>query len=304
MIFVHKSGMIDMILQYIVIKKQSCYRSGFMNKNILTNTAKGTVIGASMLIPGVSGGTTAIILGIYDKLISSVSSFFKNPKKNLVFLGSIAVGGIIGLLLFAKAILFLINAWEIPMLYLFIGAVLGSVPLLFQQAGLKRLTPGAIIFPLIGIGIVALMALLPKDLFNVDAASPMLYVMLFIGGIFISIALILPGISTSYMLLILGIYQPTLNAIETMNFPFIACLGIGILAGIILCTKVLETAMNKFPQPTYLIIIGFVLGSLKDVFPGVPTGIDIPMSILTLLVGCSVVYYITKRFDFTDNPAE
>lgn len=275
-----------------------------MNKSILTNAAKGTVIGASMLIPGVSGGTTAIILGIYDKLISAVSSFFKNPKKNLIFLGSVAVGGIIGLLLFAKAILFLINAWEMPMLYLFIGAVLGSVPLLFQQAGLKKLTPGAIIFPLIGIGFVALMALLPKDLFNVDSASPMLYIMLFIGGIFISIALILPGISTSYMLLILGIYQPTLNAIENMNIPFIACLGVGILVGIIVCTKGLETALNKFPQPTYLIIIGFVLGSLKDVFPGLPTGMNIPMCILTLVIGCVVIYYITKRFDFADSPAE
>lgn len=271
-----------------------------MNKNILTNAAKGTVIGAAMLIPGVSGGTTAIILGIYDKLISAVSSFFKSPKKNLIFLGSVAAGGAAGLLLFAKAILFLINAWEVPMLYLFIGAVLGSVPLLFRQAGVKRLTLGAVIFPLVGLGIVALMALLPKDLFCVDAASPLLYLTLFIGGVFISAALILPGISTSYMLLILGIYQPTLNAIETANIPFIACLGLGILAGVILCTKLLEAALNKYPQPAYFIIIGFVLGSLKDVFPGVPTGTELAISVFALLTGCAVICYITRKFGSAD----
>lgn len=271
-----------------------------MKKTFIADAAKGAVIGASMMIPGVSGGTTAIILGIYDKLISSVSSFFKNPKKNLLFLATVGVGGVAGLLLFSKVILFLLDWLEKPMMFLFIGAVLGSIPLLIKQAGLKRVTPGAVGFPLVGIGFVALMALIPENLFTVDTQSPMMLMLLCVAGIFISIALILPGISTSYMLLILGIYQPTLNAIETLNLPFIFCLGIGILAGIILCTKVLETALNRFPQATYLIIIGFVLASLKDVFPGIPAGADLPLSIFTFILGAVTIYLITKHFETTE----
>lgn len=266
-----------------------------MKMKLPINLFKGAVIGASMIIPGVSGGTTAIILGIYDRLISSVSSFFKSPKMNFVFLASVCAGGALGALFFSKLVLFLLGIAEIPMMFLFIGAVLGSLPLLCRQAGLKHFTAGCIGFPLTGIAFVALMSMLPENLFVVDIHSPAAFALIFAAGMLISLALILPGISTSYMLLILGIYQPTLTAIEELNLAFIFCLGSGIFAGVIFCTKALESALNRFPQAMYLIIIGFVIASLKDVFPGLPSRTDLSLTAAALFIGCAAVYFITRR---------
>ena len=94
----------------------------------LRNFISGIIIGAAMLIPGVSGGTTAIILGVYDRLVAAVASFFKDVKKNIIFLAVLAVGGVIGLLGFSKLLLKLVELWEVPMLLLFIGATSGSFP--------------------------------------------------------------------------------------------------------------------------------------------------------------------------------
>lgn len=264
--------------------------------NLPINFIKGVVIGASMIVPGVSGGTTAIILGIYDRLISAVGSFFKSPKKNFLFLAAVCAGGASGLLMFSRLILILLELAKMPMTFLFIGAVVGSLPLLLRRAEIKRFSFGCIGFPLLGIGFAALTSLLPENLFAFDVQAPAALAGLFAAGIFISLALILPGISTSYMLLILGIYQPTLNAIEQMNLPFIFCLGAGILTGVILCTKALEAALNRFPQATYLIIIGFVIASVKDVFPGLPSNADLPLSAAAFFIGCVGIYFVTNKF--------
>ena len=117
---------------------------------------------------------------------------------------------------------------------------------------------------------------MPKDLFQ-NAMEPSLFsiVMLFVAGLIAAIALVLPGISLSYMLLLLGMYDETMRAISELYMPYLLPLGIGTIAGILLTTKLLEKAMNRYPQPTYLIILGFMFGSLSELFPGIPTGADL-----------------------------
>ena len=117
------------------------------------NFVYGVVIGAAMLIPGVSGGTTAIILGIYDQLVAAVASFFKDIKKNFLFLIVIALGGVAGILLFSKLLLRLISLWEVPMLFLFIGATSGSFPLLVRKSR-EGFRLSSILFLLLGFALV------------------------------------------------------------------------------------------------------------------------------------------------------
>ncbi|MDF2685874.1 MAG: hypothetical protein K0S55_1055, partial [Clostridia bacterium] len=123
-------------------------------KKIFIEAGKGVVTGASMLIPGVSGGTMAIILGYYNNLISSVSSFFKDPKKNFFTLLIYCGGAGIGILLFAKMLLFVTNTFPMPMMYLFTGAVIGSVPMLYRKTGLKVFPLFKAIFLFMGIAVV------------------------------------------------------------------------------------------------------------------------------------------------------
>lgn len=255
----------------------------------------GLIIGVSMLIPGVSGGTVALICGIYYKLIAAVDTFFEKPKENFKFLLSVAMGGIIGILVFSKLILLTYNTYKTPMVYLFMGAVLGSIPLLIKSAGVKKIDLKTITYPLLGIVIVLLLECLPKDLFIINADGLAEYLVIFLIGIVLATALVLPGISFSYMLLILGLYEQTLGAIETVNIVFLFAMGTGVLLGIFLTAKIIRIILRKYPKQTYLVIIGFVIASIKDVFPGIPYGTELLVSALLLLGSFYTIYKISNK---------
>lgn len=112
-----------------------------MKKTMLTGL-KGMIVGGTMLVPGVSGGSMAMILGIYDQLIMAVSSFRRAPGRNFRFLLMFSLGGGLGMLLFARPLLQLIEAYPMEMLYFFLGAVAGGVPLIYSQARTQALPGG------------------------------------------------------------------------------------------------------------------------------------------------------------------
>ncbi len=269
-----------------------------MKKHILLiDTLKGIFIGACMLVPGVSGGTTAIILDVYDKLIGAVSSFFKNPKKNFIILLTIGGGAILGIIIFSRLILFIVTKFEFISMYLFFGAILGSIPLIYRKSGVKKFSISLLIYPILGSGIAFATGLIPKGFFNLTNESSFKdYLYIIIAGIVLSIALVLPGISVSYMLLILGIYELTLLAIENFQILFLAMLILGTVIGIVLSTKILEIVMNNYPKYTYLTILGFVLISLREIIPGIPSGINIFWCLLTMFIGFYSVYFSTRFF--------
>lgn len=255
---------------------------------------KGLFIGGTMMVPGVSGGSMAMILGIYDRLISSIASFRKSPKKNALFLIKFCIGAVIGIALFAKFVITpLLHTFELPVSYFFLGTVAGGVPMIYKTAGVKKLNYSAICYPIIGIILVLLIAIIPEGLFApVEAFSIWNVLLQILGGFIIAVALILPGISVSQMLLMLGLFEPLMSAIDSFKLlPFLP-LGIGILVGSLVCAKFMERAMEKFPQPTYLIVFGFLLGSLPELFPGFPVGWDIAICVLTFVLGFCFIYFL------------
>lgn len=264
------------------------------DNNLLT-ALKGLIIGGTMLVPGVSGGSMAMILGIYDRLISSVSSFMKNKKGNLIFLMIFSMGGILGILVFASPLLQLIERYPMPMLYFFIGAVAGGVPLIVRQSGARRLTWRITGYIILGLIAVSALGLLPPDLFNAENSAGVTgFLLLLIAGFVTAAALVLPGISVSYLLLLLGLYDRTMNAISTLHLPFLLPLGIGLVLGIVLITRALERAMAAHPHPSYFIILGFLLGSVFEIFPGVPQGLALPVCILTFAAGFSAIFFLSR----------
>jgi len=147
----------------------------------------------------------------------------------------------------------------------------------------------------VGFLIAYLITLFPEGMLSFDGDSMLIsIVILFIAGVFIAIALVLPGISASYVLLLLGIYNLTLMAIKSMNLLFLMPLTIGVLAGTFLTAGILEREMNRHPQFTYMLIIGFMLGSLVEVFPGLPGGMTIIPCIVTFAAGFGVIYSVGR----------
>ena len=122
---------------------------------------KGFVVGATMMVPGVSGGSMAMILGIYDQLISSVSSFFKDIKKNFMYLLQFGLAGIIGIVLCARPIMGIIDRFPVVSMFFFIGLVFGSVPMLYKKAKIEKPSLKYMVSFLAGAIIVGAMAFLP-----------------------------------------------------------------------------------------------------------------------------------------------
>jgi putative membrane protein len=120
------------------------------------------------------------------------------------------------------------------------------------------------------------------------------FLMLILAGVIIAVALILPGISASYILLMLDMYDLTLIALKEFNLFYLVPLTVGVLGGTFLTAGILEREMHRHPQFTYMLIIGFVLGSLVQVFPGIPSGAEILPCILTFAAGLAVILRISR----------
>ena len=114
-------------------------------------------------------------------------------------------------------------------------------------------------------------------------------------GIVVAVGFILPGISTSYLLLLLGTYDYVMLAIANLNIMALVPFVLGFVLGVILLTRILEICMQRFPQMTYAMIIGFLVGSLFTVYPGNPSGWEIPLSILMFALGFVIIYFVSKK---------
>ena len=255
---------------------------------------KGFFVGATMLVPGVSGGSMAMILGEYERLISSVSSFRKDVKGNAFYLMQFVFPALLGMVLLSNPLLSLIEIFTLPMMYLFMGAVLGGVPLVLREAKIKKFKPIMILYVLIGAAIVLLINLIPENAMTQTQGIAGVCIQ-FAAGIVVSIALVLPGISVSYMLLVMGIYEKVMTAMSNLDILTLLPLFVGLVAGIILTTRALEIWMKRRPTSAYLTICGFVLGSVAYVFPGVPSGWEIPVCAVFLAAGFAAIYALSAR---------
>lgn len=268
---------------------------------------KGFIIGSSMSVPGVSGGTMAILLGIYDKLISSISNFLKDVKGNFLFLMKFCFGAAIGIGSLAFAIKWLLENSPIPVSFFFLGAVIGGIPALFKKTKESPLKFTSVIYFIIGLILVVFIGFIPVGNFSISSGTGFTYLfMLLITGIIIALALVLPGISTSHMLLVLGMYDTMIVAITEFDIVYIGILGISTLFGIFLITKPIEWTLHKFPHQTYCMIIGFVLGSTSEIFrdkiiPAIPMNADFVwwitsafISTITFLLGYFAIMSLSR----------
>ncbi len=289
--------------------------------NHLVVALKGMWIGGTMTVPGVSGGSMAILLGIYDRLIFSISKFTKDIKNNIIFLVEFVLGAGVGLVLFSQFILMLLQKYTMPTSYFFLGAVAGGIPLIIKEANIKKsdflnkktgkydhYTVGKIflyiLYAFIGIGFVYLISLIPEGVFAANESGIQNFLIKIAGGVIVAIALVLPGISVSQMLLMLGLYEEVFGSIKNFDILPLIPLGIGLVAGIILSTLAIGKAIEKHPQATYIIVFGFVLGSLPELFPGMPNGSEIFVCLLTAILGFAVIMLIMKGSDAADKASK
>lgn len=264
----------------------------------IINVIKGMVIGVSNIIPGVSGGTMAVVLGIYDKIISSATGFFKNWKKNTFFLGQLAVGAGIGILAFSKVITFLFENYPSQTNMFFIGLILGSAPLIFKKATESKVNKVNYIWFIVAFIALAVMGLMSEPTSANEVIGKLTLgtgISLLLSGFIAAATMILPGVSGSLVLMMIGMYNPILNAVSEFNIPVLMLVAIGVLLGFVTMAKVIEMLFNKHPQTAYFTILGLILGSVFGIYQGFGTGMIMIASIIAFIIGFGISYVLGRK---------
>lgn len=274
----------------------------------LLNTLKGVGVGVANIIPGVSGGTIAVVTGLYDELVDAFGNFFRSEggwKRNLLFLAPVVVGILAGNVLFARVIGWLLERAPGATTWGFIGLILGSVPYLMRRAGMRHLRWYHGVLFLAGFAVVLWMGLTPRP-----AASPPITeltaasALLVFGAAFIaSIAMIIPGVSGSFLLLLIGMYSTLQHSFSTLNLPVVGVFVLGTLTGVVLVSKGIAALLRTFHGTTYMAIIGLVAGSAVALYPGVQPGVAafgdlagfVAGAALSLLLGTGMKERLLRR---------
>ena len=234
---------------------------------------KGFFMGLANLIPGVSGGTIAITLGIYDKLISCVSHFISNIKENIKFILPIIIGIALSILSLSKVISFCLDNYLFPTIMFFLGAIIGGIPMLYKKISMHKTTILDLLILILSIVFVLSITFIVGD--NEVSLSLTLfgYIKLLVVGVLTSATMVIPGISGSAVLMTLGYYEPLINILKDLtnfsnlgyNLIILIPFGIGVLIGIILIAKLIEYLFKKHEVKTYYAIIGFVISSVISI---------------------------------------
>ncbi len=273
----------------------------------------GIVFGMANVIPGVSGGTMAVVFGVYERLIGVLSDPIHNIKKEWKFLCTFALGLVIGILAFGKLMHWALENYPAQAAMFFIGVILGSLPMLFKsvfQPGGKgtrlSVTPAVLIALLAGFALMIPMILSGNNEEAKEAAAAgavmvkanigQMLLMVIYGAI-ASSTMIIPGISGSFVMLLIGVYGPLMAAVASLvpigagtvsALVTLVPFGIGVVLGLVFCSKLIRYLLNKYPTITYAAIFGFVLGSIGCVFPGFDS-VDL-VGVLALIVGVLVLW--------------
>lgn len=269
------------------------------NKNFnLKNIINGIFIGASNVIPGVSGGTVAVILGIYEALIDSVKNIRHDFKKNILYLIQIGVGAVIGILLFSSMISTLLDKYTIAVNYLFVGLVIGSISLLFSKFEDKKMTLSKISGFILGVGFVFMISTIGA-MMSVDGTESIKtglssYITLGFAGFIAAFTMVLPGVSGSLTLVMLGMYDDFVNAISTFNIPVLFVCGIGVLIGLLVTVKLISFLLKKYNDITYAAILGLVMGSILIIVFNNPVGSSFVVALVSIITGALITAMLSK----------
>lgn len=254
---------------------------------------KGIILGAGAILPGISSGVLCVVFGIYEKLVNSILNFFKDVKSNTKFLLPIFIGIGIGVVLFGNLLRLLFSNFPVQTKFCFIGLILGSVPTLLKNANsIKGFRLHYLIYTVITF-LFTLILLYIENNFSNSLSRHTNFLFLILSGFVMSIGVVVPGVSSSVLLMMLGIYDTYLLAVSTVNLYILIPMGIGLVLGGITFLEIIKYCLDNFYIQTYYSIIGFVLGSIPILYPGLPLNLTGLISIILFLVGI----YVSKLFE-------
>lgn len=282
---------------------------------MIKSVLKGMVIGLANILPGVSGGTMAVSMGIYDKLIHCVTHLFKELKESILFLLPIGIGMVIAIIGSVFGIEYLFDTFPVQTNLLFIGLILGGLPAIWGRIKGSKIHLGHIVTCILFFVMIVVLGLMgdgegaSADL-SLNAVN---IIKLFFVGIIASATMVIPGVSGSMILLLLGYYNPVLSTISTFLSDLVKLnwdgiwrgagillpFGIGIIFGIFAIAKLIEIIFQKAPMYAYWAIVGLIVSSpiailCMSAFPAM-TGTSLVVNILMGIVALAAGFFAAVK---------
>lgn len=269
-------------------------RSRDYKRTALLHMLVGLVIGIGGILPGVSGGVMAVSLGIYRPMIDAVANFFKSPKKNILFLAPIGIGAALGLLLGAIVLDGVMVKYEDQVMFLFLGLVAGGIPSFIREANQRGFKPRYLIATVVGALIASTLLFLDREAADSIEADTLRPLEALISGAILSVGTVIPGISTSFILMYLGWYKPAMSAVADFDILTLVFLGIGAVVCALLTIKAARWLFDRFYGYAYYGVLGFLIISAILIFPGFSGSLSAIVDLL-LVAGGFVVAWLFGR---------
>lgn len=261
---------------------------------------KGIIIGVAKIIPGLSGAVIMISFNLYDRAIDAITNFFVDPKKNFMFLFNLGIGVVVGIVIFSNILSYFVTNYYVYTTSLFVGLIFGGIPIIINNTN-KRRRDYLVIFLSF-----CLMSLLSVSGINNDYVIRndfMDIIVFFVSGLFEAIGTVLPGISSTALLMLMGVYDLYLEIFSNIFninyiisvFRFFIPFSVGMFVGIVVLAIVVNYLFNNYKSISFSFILGISLSSVFLLILRIIGSIGsidmIPFSVILFFVG----YFITSR---------
>lgn len=275
-----------------------------MIKSKILLILKGFIVGIGKIIPGVSGAVLAISLGIYDKCIYAISNFKENIKENFFLLFYIGIGICISIGIFSNLVIYLLDKYSFITMCFFIGLIIGGIPNLYNESKINVKSKKNIFLMVTSFLLIVIINYInPNHSVKMDANV----ITLILIGILEAFAMIVPGISGTLLLMLIGYYDLViLNFSHILNIKeifssiqFFLPFGIGLIIGVLIFTRMIEKCLKKSKQFTYSVIFGLIFSSIFIIFINIikfPINIfDILLGLFFIIVGYFLAYILDQK---------
>ncbi|HOA33251.1 MAG TPA: DUF368 domain-containing protein [Clostridiales bacterium] len=274
------------------------------------------IIGVAFITPGLSGGVIAAAAGIYEPSVNAIVTIHKNFRKSFFYLLPIGIGAVSGVLIFSRILEQIIQSYETTLIFIFLGLVIGSIPAFIKEAnseGFKKIyaIPTVLTFALV----MVIEKILSQPAFH-NAAAELTLPMFIVCGIIMSLGIIIPGISSSFILMAMGIYNGLLSTINSwvdnvfsfikggfkgfgaflasFDWASIFALGLSFAITSIIAIKLVDILFKRYHGVAYYSVFGFLLGSMVAAFPGFRGGIGTAIDIAAMAAAVAIGYFGMK----------
>ena len=263
---------------------------------------KAILIGIAKIVPGLSGTVLMISFNIYDKAINAITRFFDNPKKNFIFLFNLGIGILIGVVLFSKLIKYCLENYYIYTMTLFIGLIIGGIITIK-----KEITNTTSNYLLIIISFIIMSFISMTNLANIYTIKGTFidYIVFFISGLLEALGTIVPGVSSTALLMLIGIYPYYINIMSNLlninyllsSIRFILPFGLGLFIGVIFISLIISYLLRYHKEKTFSIILGLSFSTIATLSLSIITKLTNVITIIPCIILLLTGFIITNKIN-------